>query len=176
MANEILDEEMSIMNERSRKAKVLDSNTFKKPIRDINVGKPICLEVEQNVEEAISMMQIKQFGCVLVVDDGKLVGILTERDIISKAIGTGKELNEIPVEEIMTPKPQSFQPDDSLAFVMNAMVVGGYRHIPVVDNNGAPLAVVSIKDIIAFLVDHFSEEILNLPPKPLRNVKTQDGG
>lgn len=176
MADEILEEEFSIMDEQSGRIKVLDSNTFKKPIKDIKVGKPISLEVGQNVEDAIAMMQVKQFGCVLVVDDGKLVGILTERDIISKAVGTGRELNEIPVGEIMTPKPQSFQPDDSLAFVMNAMTVGGYRHIPIVDEKNQPISVVSVKDIVSFIVEHFSEEILNLPPKPLRNVKTQDGG
>lgn len=176
MDDEAVNEEFSIMYQESEKVKVLDSTTFKKPIKNIKVGKPICLDDEQTVQDALSMMQIKQFGCVLVTKESKLVGIVTERDIVLKALGSGQEMSEISLKDIMTPNPESFQPDDSIAFVMNAMAVGGYRHIPVVDENNVPIAVVSMKDIVSFLVEHFPQEILNLPPKPLRNVKTQDGG
>jgi hypothetical protein len=59
---------------------------------------------------------------------------------------------------------------------MNAMHVGGYRHVPVVDAGNVPLAVVSVKDIIGFIVENFPQEILNLPPKPLRTTSREDGG
>jgi CBS domain-containing protein len=59
---------------------------------------------------------------------------------------------------------------------MNSMHVGGYRHVPVVNDKNIPLAVVSVKDIIGFIVENFSEEILNLPPKPLRDASREDGG
>jgi CBS domain-containing protein len=176
MEDDAVNEEFSIMYEESEKVKVLDSNTFKKPIKNIKVGKPICLDDDATVQDVLSMMQIKQFGCVLITKDQQLVGILTERDIVTKVVGSGQDPSEVSVKEVMTPNPEAFQPDDSIAFVMNAMVVGGYRHVPVVDESGIPIAVVSIKDIIAFIVEHFSQEVLNLPPKPLRNVKTQDGG
>lgn len=140
---------------------MLDSNILKNPIKNIRTGKPICLEDEQSVLDAISMMQIKQFGCVLVTKDSILVGIVTERDIISKAIGTTQDLSEVMLKDIMTLNPESFKPDDSIAYVMNTMVRGGYRHVPIVNEKGEPLAVISMKDILSFLVEHLPPKILN---------------
>ena len=176
MANENTDEEFNIMYKESEKVKMLDSNTFKKQLKSLKVPKPVTLDGESSVQEALTLMQVKQFGCVLITEDDKLVGIVTERDIIAKALAEGSDLHDMKLENIMTPKPESFQPEDSVAHVMNAMVVGGYRHIPVVDEHNVPLSVISVKDIISFIVEHFSEEVLNLPPKPMRRAHSQDGG
>lgn len=176
MGDEILDEEWSIMYEESQKRKVLDSNTFKKPVKNVRVRKPIVMNVGRSVKEAIALMQKKQLGCVLVVQEERLAGILTERDILMKVIGSGKDLSNVKVEDIMTPDPEAFQPDDSVAFILNAMSVGGYRHVPIVDEQNKPIAVVSVKDIVTFLVEHFPEEVLNLPPHPIRHANQIDGG
>lgn len=176
MDDEILDEEWSIMYEESEKRKVLDSNTFKKPIKNVRVRKPIVLNSGRSVHEAVDLMQKKQHGCVLIVKDGKLAGILTERDVLMKAIGSGKDMTKMKVDEIMTPDPEAFEADDSVAFILNAMSVGGYRHVPIVDEHNKPIAVVSIRDIVTFLVEHFPEEVLNLPPRPIRRTDQIDGG
>jgi len=176
MDDDILDEEWSIMYEEPEKTKVLDSNTFKKPVKNIKVRKPIVLKTGQSVREAIELMQHNRLGCVLVVKDAKLSGILTERDVLLKSIGSGKDMAKVKVDEIMTRDPEAFQPEDSVAFVLNAMSVGGYRHVPIVNDKNEPLAVVSVKDIVTFLVEHFPEEVLNLPPKPFRHSDQIDGG
>src|SRR5438309_11104496 len=176
MEDEILDEEFSIMYQEAERMKVLDSTTFLRPVKNLKLKKPVMIDVGQTVAEALSLMQTKQFGCLLVTRGSALAGILTARDSVAKALGEGRDLARIPVTEIMTPDPITLQPDDSVAFVMNAMHVGGYRHVPIVDERNQPLAVVSVKDIIAFIVESFPEEILNLPPKPIRKAKRQDGG
>lgn len=176
MDEEILDEEWSIMYEESEKTNVLDSNTFKKPVKNIKVRKPLVLTIGKTVKDAVELMQQKHLGCVLVVKESKLAGILTERDILMKTVGSGKDIRKVNVEEIMTPDPEAFQSDDSVAFVLNAMSVGGYRHVPIVDEKNQPIAVVSIKDIMSFLVEHFPEEVLNLPPRPIRRTEQQEGG
>ena len=176
MEDEILDEEFSIMFQESERVKVLDSTTFMQPIKHLKVRKPLTLAVGRTVKDAIELMQTKEVACILVTKESKLVGILTERDIITKAIGKGKDFGSMKVEDLMTPNPESFQPEDKIAFVINAMDVGGFRHVPVVDEQNHPLAVVSVKDIIGFIAEHFSEELLNLPPKPMRGTKQQDGG
>ncbi len=61
-------------------------------------------------------MQLKQFGCVLITKDDKLAGILTERDIIAKALGEDVHFGEILVDDVITPNPESFKPEDSIAF------------------------------------------------------------
>ncbi len=176
MEDEQLDDELSIMYEESLRMKVLNSETFRTPIKNLKVRKPVSIDRKRSVNEAVALMRQRQFGCVLVTKEGKLAGIITERDIIAKALVKDRPLAELPIEEIMTGSPVAFQPEDSIAYVMNAMSLGGYRHVPVVDEHQIPLAVVSIKDIVAFIVENFPEEILNLPPKPVRNFRGQDGG
>src|ERR1044072_4813188 len=176
MEDEILDEELSMMYEEPERTKTLDSNTFLKPVRSLKLRKPVTVDLNQSVQEALSVMQAKRFGCVLVTAGSTLAGILTERDIVGKALGKGRDLKAVPVKELMTADPVTLQQDDSVAFVLNAMHVGGYRHVPIVDDKNRPLAVFSVKDIIGFIVDHFPEEILNLPPKPIRKTEHLDGG
>lgn len=168
------DEEFSQMYEELEHRKVLDSSTFRQPIKRLKVRRPVTLSPGQSVAEALDIMRQKRFGCVVMTEKDKLVGILTERDILLKVAGiSGAEKKK--VREIMTPDPEVFEPDDSIAFVLNAMHVGGYRHIPVVDERGKPLAVISVKDIVGFILDHFAEDVLNLPPKPMRKTDQREG-
>lgn len=176
MEDDILDEEMSIMYREPDRMTVLDSRTFLMPVKNLRVRKPLVLRRGKSVQEALDLMTEKRASCILVVEGEKLAGILTERDIIRKAVAPGKPLDSLRVEEIMTADPESFQPDDSVAFVVNAMHVGGYRHVPVVDAQSRPVATVSVRDLIAFIVEHFSEDILNLPPRPVRSPRSEDGG
>ena len=176
MEEEALEEEFSIMREKAERTKILDSNTFQKPVKHLKAQKPVTLEAHQSVREAITLMQVKQFGCAVITRRDKLIGIMTERDVISKALIEGHSIDTMKIEEIMTPDPESVQLDDSIAFVMNMMHVGGYRHVPVVDETNVPIAVVSVKDVIGFIVENFPEEILNVPPHPVRRVDSVDGG
>jgi CBS domain-containing protein len=176
MEDEVLDEELSMMYEEPGKAKVLDSSTFLRPLKQLKLRKPVLIDVSQTVKEALTLMQVKQVGCVLVTRGVSLAGIITERDLVSKGLARGVDLGAVKVQEFMTPDPVTLQPEDSVAFVLNAMHVGGYRHVPIVDERNRPLAVVSVKDIIGFIVENFPEEILNLPPKPIRKTEQLDGG
>ncbi len=174
MPDEYIDEELSQMYEEGEQKKVLDSSTFQQPIKHLKVRKPAILSPAQTVSEAVGIMQKRRFGCVVVAEQEKLVGILTERDVLMKVVGV-KGAEKKTVKEVMTPDPEVFESDDSIAFVLNAMHVGGYRHVPVVDERKRPLAVVSIKDIVGFVLDHFPEDVLNLPPKPVRTTDQREG-
>lgn len=174
MSDEILDEEMSIMYTEGATAKVLDSSTFKKPIRNIRVKRPLTLSPEKTVADAVEMMQKNRVGCLVVVEKERMVGIFTERDVLLKVVGK-QGMESMKLRDVMTPKVEGFEPEDSVAYVLNAMHVGGYRHVPVVDEKGKPVAVVSIKDIVGFLIEHFSEDILNLPPAPMRKTEQREG-
>jgi CBS domain-containing protein len=55
------------------------------------------------------------------------------------------------------------------------MSVGGYRHVPLVDGGGRPVGVVSVKDIVDYLVEHFPREVLNIPPEPGQHVRCAEG-
>ncbi|PYQ20449.1 MAG: CBS domain-containing protein, partial [Acidobacteria bacterium] len=81
-----------------------------------------------------------------------------------------------PVSEVMTPDPDSLGPDDGVAFALNRMIVGGFRHIPIVDDEGEPVAMLSQRDVVAFIVSRMPKRILNLPPDPRLEARTPDGG
>lgn len=173
--NEMLDDELSQMYEEpGRSGKTLDSSTFKKSIKHLRLRKPIKVTPDTTVAEAVAMMNEKSLGCVLVAKGGKLAGIFTERDVLKKVVGK-LDPAKTKVKEVMTTDPQGFQLDDSIAFVLNAMHVGGYRHVPIVSKDKEPLAVVSVKDIMAFILDNFPEDVLNLPPEPMRKTEQREG-
>lgn len=173
MNNEYVDDELSQMYEEVGR-KVLDAETFKTAIRHLRVLKPITVAPGSPALEAVEIMRNKRFGCVVVTEGEKLVGILTERDILIKFAGI-KGAERLKIRDIMTPDPEVVQPDDNMSYVMNAMHVGGYRHVPVVDEGGKPIAVISMKDIVGFILDHFAEDVLNLPPRPIRSTDQREG-
>ena len=175
MNDEMLDDELSQMYEEELKGrKTLDSGTLHKPIKHLRARKPVTLSPQDTVADAIELMRKKKIGCVLITKEEKLLGIFTERDVLMKVAGTDNE-GRLTLADVMTTRVDAFQPDDSIAFVLNAMHVGGYRHIPVIDEAGKPVGVLSVKDIIGFILEHFAEDVLNLPPAPLRKTETREG-
>ena len=172
--NDILDEELSMIFEEDKAPKVLDASVFSKPIKHIPVRKPISMSPEHTVEKAIQQMNDRGVGCVLVTENKKLVGIFTERDVLKKVAGRvdGKNTK---LRDVMTPKVEGLQADDSIAYVLNTMHVGGYRHVPIMDEHGVPIAVLSVKDIVGFIIEHFPEDVVNLPPRPMRTTTQREG-
>ncbi|MFQ5864715.1 MAG: cyclic nucleotide-binding/CBS domain-containing protein [bacterium] len=130
----------------------MDSATLRSPINILNPPKPICVEYGTKVKEVIEIMQENRCGCVCVVDQEKLVGIFTERDVLKKVVGHRKGLQDINIEEVMSPNPEYLYEDDEIAFALNRMHVGGFRHVPLINLDGKPVAVISVKDIVAHLM------------------------
>ena len=162
------------MYQEGETARVLDAKTFLLPVRNLRVRKPFALSQDRTVGEALSLMREKRIGCVLVTRNAKLVGIFSERDVLFKIAGQ-PQMEQRSLQEVMTSRVESLHAEDSIAFALNAMHVGGYRHVPIVDAQQRPLAVVSMKDIMAFIVEHFPQELLNLPPKPMRTTGQREG-
>jgi FOG: CBS domain len=123
------------------------------PLREVGLLPPNIVAPGDSVLEAVRLMQKTRHGSVLVVEDGKLVGIFTERDVLDRLAGEAVDLAELPVQVVMTPKPQYLGEDDALAFAVHRMAVGHYRHIPVL-RDGHPIGFVSIRGVLKFLSSH----------------------
>ncbi|MBI3988912.1 MAG: CBS domain-containing protein, partial [candidate division NC10 bacterium] len=123
------------------------------PILALEPHEPICVSPETPIRDAIAAMNDARVGYVLVTEGDRLVGIVTERDILKKVVG--KLDLDSPVEPIMTKNPETVGMDDGIAYALNKMHVGGYRHIPVLDNAGRPVGVVSVKAFVEFIVSLF---------------------
>lgn len=144
------------------------------PIRGLEPHDPICVHPGTPLRDATTAMNNARIGCVLVTEGDRLIGILTERDILKKVVG---QLDlDSPVERIMTPNPETVGMDDGIAYVLNKMHIGGYRHIPVLDRQGRPVGVVSMRDFVKFIVSLFPTEVLNVPPEPGLAARGLHGG
>jgi CBS domain-containing protein len=145
------------------------------PVSQIMVRHPYVVAPDDTVVTAVNVMNEHRTGCVLVQDRGKLVGILTERDLLRRVIfHDGNRTWK--VAAVMTPDPVTLHEDASVAYALNKMSVDGYRHIPIVDDNGSAVGVVSIKDIVHLVVECFPATVLNLPGNPDKAIsKTEDG-
>lgn len=95
---------------------------------------------------AIHFMRRNEVECVLVKDGDKIVGILSERDILLKAAGAEVDLNALAVQQIMTKDPVILREEDTLAVAIHKMSIGGFRHIPFVTEGGAT-QLVSVQDV-----------------------------
>lgn len=144
-------------------------------IRALGLGPPITVRTAATLQEAVQTLQREHIGCVLVVDDaGKLAGIFTERDLLERVALRSLDWSAERVSDYMTPDPETLHPEDRIAWALKLMHVGGYRHVPLTDEAGRPVGVVSIKDIVDFIVDLFPSPVLNLPPDPHRKVWAED--
>jgi CBS domain-containing protein len=114
----------------------------------LGVSPPEIVDASVDVDEAIRRMHDKGIDCVLVVEGGRLVGIFTDRDAVLKVAGTNPEDHRIGA--LMTHDPVVLRHDETIAVAINKMAVGGFRHIPIVDD-GRPTGVVSARDVFRHL-------------------------
>jgi CBS domain-containing protein len=165
MESEQVDEELSAFDEPRRAPRVLDQDTIREPIRLLGPRTPLCLSPEATLDEAVRLMREHHVGCVLAVENERLVGILTERDLLLKLEDANLAHR---VRELMTPDPEVLRPDDPIVYALHRMAVGGYRHVPLVDDAGRPVGMLSVKDFVHYLVSFFVSDVLTLPPDPAR--------
>ncbi len=142
----------------------------------------LALSPQSTVRQAVALMQEHRTGCIVVCQEGpgqsggqgvahsiaqvaQLVGIFTERDLIKRVLGAGKPLS-VPLKECMTPKPVVVHAKDPVGVALRKMQEGGYRHLPVVDEAGRAVGMLSVKRIVRYLVEHFPSTVYNQPPVP----------
>jgi len=140
----------------------------------IELEAPLVLDGSCSVSSTIEAMRDRHLGYALITDEDKLAGIFTERDVLLSVLDENEVLQQ-PVAQLMTAAPVCVHARDTVWRVVSLMHEGGFRQIPVVDEEQRVLACVRHKDIAGYLVDHFAEHILNLPPDPEQLATTPEG-
>lgn len=158
------EEEHAYLSAGSRALRTLPSSMLTDPVATLVSRPAICVLPSLTVGEAIARMKEEHIGCLLVTEDGKLAGIFTERDVLCRIVTADDDVRSAAVGEFMTPEPASLPMDATVAHALLEMSLGGFRHVPLVDPEGRPVRIVSVKDIVEFIVDFFSAEVLTLPP------------
>lgn len=144
-------------------------------IRDLPLQEPLLVPRGTSVREAIEQMQSRRRPCVLVCEGRKVAGIFTERDVLNR-LTPGPVNDAAPIDSVMTPDPQRLRPDDRVSDAIRLMTREGYRHIPLVDSSGEGVGLLSARDVLTYIAEHFPAEVLNLPPKLHQAMRRMDGG
>ena len=117
---------------------------------------PVCVDGKMLVREVIDQMSQQKIGCVLVLDGSKLAGIFTERDVLNKISPNLSTLGD-PVRTHMTRSPLTITKRDSIGYALQAMDLGGYRHLPVISKEGEPRGIIPVRDILRFVCVKFAQ-------------------
>ncbi len=138
------------------------------PVAEVRRSAPVTVPPDAPVARAVELMRARKVSAVLVVERAKprrLVGIFTERDLVNRAL-PARGWARARVEKFMTRAPEALRAGDPVAYAVNKMSVGRFRHVPVVDDAGRAAGILSARDVLDFVVELCPEELLNLPPEP----------
>ena len=181
---ELLDDEVGrdegYFDDSPKRKRGFDARLLQEPLTLLPSRSPMVFSESATVKDAMQAIQKRHRGCVVITADGsprsRLIGIFTERDVLLKVIDCGRNPATIPLGDFMTRDPETLALDSKLAWALNMMSVGGFRHLPVTDHEGRPAFIVSVRDIVEFLVESFPSEILNLPPNfGPQSLQSRDG-
>lgn len=126
-------------------------NILYNQVRVLRPASPVYVATDATVHEAIRTMFEHRIGCVLVGDRDHLDGVFSERDVLMKVSEDPAAHADRPIAEFMTPRPETVALDDHIAFALHKMDVGGYRHLPVTENDRV-VGIISVRDILKLVV------------------------
>lgn len=121
-------------------------------------GDVLRVEPQTTVAEVVRLLQSEGDGCAVVVDGGRVVGVFTERDVLNTVTTDPERVLALPVSEVMTGDPVVLRASDSVLVAINKMGIGGFRHIPLVDEAGALQGMVSGRAILSHIAGMLSDE------------------
>ena len=134
----------------------------------------VCIQPSTPLSEAIERMREDEGGCAIICEDARIVGIFTERDLMTKIIGNQVDMSS-PVSQWMTTTVETLTPAATIGDVVRVMNEKGHRNIPVV-RDGQLVGSISVFDVITYLAESYPKETMNLPPVVDQVMDTQEGG
>lgn len=119
-------------------------------VRDLPPGRLQTVDPQTSLAEVARQMRLEDADSVAVMDGGRLAGIITERDLV-RAIADGVDPKQASAEVIMTKGPATVSADEDVSVVALRMMSLGIRHLPVVDDSGSPIGLLSARNLVAVL-------------------------
>lgn len=152
----------------------LSRNLKTDSVSHLDPSPPRRVDADASAADAVEAMRAWNVGCLLITERGRVVGVFTERDLLVRVLAPGKRL-ETPIRLCMTAPAVTVGAKDSVRTAIKRMQKGEYRHLPVVDEGGRPVGILSARRVVHYLVEHFPALVFNLPPEPDRYPETAEG-
>jgi CBS domain-containing protein len=144
-------------------------------VRDLELQSDHRIDPSTPLAEVYRVFDEQRHGAAMVCDGDNVVGIFTQRDVLYRT--ALEDLDpQTPISELMSSRPVTIGLNQALSEAIQAMVEGGYRHIPVVDDDGRQVGLLSSRVILRFIADQYPESVLNLPPRLHQIMPRPEGG
>ncbi len=117
----------------------------------------VTISPRSSVYEACQLLREKKIGCLIAQENGKLDGILTDRDIALKVAGEGRDPRQVKVSDIMTPNPARISVDKELHDLTVLMHALHVRRMPITDGGGKAVGIATLDDVLVMLSDEMWE-------------------
>ncbi len=129
-----------------------------RPVSELESGGPaLTVRPQTPLSEVLPLLRESPVGAVVITEQEKVAGIVTERDFIAKVVGTGLNFDSEPIVNHMTHSPYSVTPQDPIRSVLLRMHMGGFRHMLVVEHEGQLVDIVTIKEIASYLLGAYQQ-------------------
>ena len=143
-------------------------------LRTLRLEPPVSVPSGASLGEALRVMREAGGAAVLILKEGRTIGLFTERDVLNKLF-PGTVDDRLPIDRFMTPDPASLTLDATLGEAVRLMTEHGYRNVPLVDQEGRSAGLLSARDVVQYVAEHFPTEVANLPPRLRQKFATKEG-
>jgi CBS domain-containing protein len=137
-------------------------NLSTETVTHVHAREPLCVEPQVSVREVLRLLKEHRSGSAIVCRGDSVVGIFTERDALR--LMASNAVLDTPIESVMTRDPMSLRAVDTVATAITRMSTGGYRRLPIVDDQGRLQGLLKVSGIMRYLVEHFPKTVYNQPP------------
>ena len=134
----------------------------------------VCIQPSISLSQAIELMKGDEGGCAIVCEEGRVLGVFTERDLLMKIVGEDVDM-DAPVSNWMSPVVSTLTLDATIGDAVSLMNEKSFRNIPLV-TDGQLVGSISVFDVIFYLAESYPKETMNLPPMTDQIMPTEDGG
>jgi CBS domain-containing protein len=148
---------------------------FDRTLSEVQHAPLLAVPPDTDVGTVVELMNLQRQTAVLVLERGELIGIFTERDVLTRVVPPDLDPKRVRVRELMTANPETLHESTMLSAALRTLALAHYHHLPVVDASGRPRAVVSLQTIVRHLLDVFPREIMNAPPDAEPCPATKEG-
>ena len=153
----------------------IDQAVMRRPLSSLELTTIHSISPDETMDVAAQTLRRQKVDLLEVVEGGRLIGVLSVRDIVARVGPDYRQKLTRTVREFMTPRPETLPPDAPISFALNMMDVGGYRHVPVVQD-GRMVGVVSSGDVIRHLVKNSRRTVATAGTTTSHGAKGTPGG